>query len=389
MGRDLRIAFIGAGGVNFGSPTKPWDHATRLEKLGGVTVVGVADPDMEKAQKALAERLAGPARKMYAGAKAYADERALLGEARPEAVLIGLPPTAHGQSRPPHDMEMLCAAAGIHMFIEKPLSVLGPSETADVAAAMEAAAQRGLVISVGYMFRYSRAVEKMRQILDDCPGGPRAVSLRFDCAYTDIHRTSWWDIRRSGGPILDQATHLCDLARMLCGEVDLPSVMAMQLNAAGPGGGLSHMPLGLDGRSVEQHVPGEFRLPMATSAIWRHEQGTLGSLLHGVLLHGWKNETELEIWGDGLRMVLSDPYHSCQLSVRYPNNQGGEVLSFTDDDPFRSEISAFLEAIRSGNRSLIRSGYADAMRSHEFAWAIRRSAEGARQHQHQPVTAEV
>ena len=75
MGRDLRIAFIGAGGVNFGSPTKPWDHATRLEKLGGVTVVGVADPDMEKAQKALAERLAGPARKMYAGAKAYADER--------------------------------------------------------------------------------------------------------------------------------------------------------------------------------------------------------------------------------------------------------------------------------------------------------------------------
>ena len=136
MGRDLRIAFIGAGGVNFGSPTKPWDHATRLEKLGGVTVVGVADPDMEKAQKALAERLAGPARKMYAGAKAYADERALLGEARPEAVLIGLPPTAHGQSRPPHDMEMLCAAAGIHMFIEKPLSVLGPSETADVAASL-------------------------------------------------------------------------------------------------------------------------------------------------------------------------------------------------------------------------------------------------------------
>ena len=34
----LQVAFIGAGAINFGGAEGPWDHATRLEKLGGVEV---------------------------------------------------------------------------------------------------------------------------------------------------------------------------------------------------------------------------------------------------------------------------------------------------------------------------------------------------------------
>ena len=34
----LRVGFVGAGAVNFGGPEGPWDHATRLEKIGGVEV---------------------------------------------------------------------------------------------------------------------------------------------------------------------------------------------------------------------------------------------------------------------------------------------------------------------------------------------------------------
>jgi predicted dehydrogenase len=340
-----------------------------------VSVVGVADPDIEKAQKALAERLAGPARRIYAGAKAYPDERALIREAKPDAVFIGVPPTAHGQSLPPHDMEMLCAAHGIHIFIDQPLSVLPPEEMISVAEAMDKAAGTELMISVGYMFRYSRAVEKMCQILSAIPGGPKAVQARYACAYTDIQEPHWWDVRRSGGPIIEQATHFCDLARLLCGEVDLSSVSAVGIPQDGPAGELVELPTGPDGRSIEQHVPPEHRPPVATTALWRHRQGAIGSLLHGVMLHGWKDETELEIWADGLRMVLSDPYHSCRLSVRYPHSQETEVLSFGDDDPFLTEVAAFLQAIRTGSRSLIRSTYADAMRSHEFAWSIRRAYE--------------
>lgn len=62
----LKIAFIGAGQVNFGGGEGPWDHgigdyvqlmiaATRLEKLHGenflLSVVGVCDPFVDRAKK--------------------------------------------------------------------------------------------------------------------------------------------------------------------------------------------------------------------------------------------------------------------------------------------------------------------------------------------------
>ena len=39
---ELKIAFIGAGAVNFGGGEGPWDHASRLEQIKGLRVVGVA-----------------------------------------------------------------------------------------------------------------------------------------------------------------------------------------------------------------------------------------------------------------------------------------------------------------------------------------------------------
>ena len=56
MANQLRIAFIGAGGVNFGGAEGPWDHASRLEKIGDVSVAGVADPDTARATRVLQAR---------------------------------------------------------------------------------------------------------------------------------------------------------------------------------------------------------------------------------------------------------------------------------------------------------------------------------------------
>lgn len=50
----LQIGFVGAGAVNFGGGEGPWDHASQLEKIGGIRVVGIADPDTARAHKALA-----------------------------------------------------------------------------------------------------------------------------------------------------------------------------------------------------------------------------------------------------------------------------------------------------------------------------------------------
>ena len=335
---DLRIAFIGAGGVNFGGAEGPWDHASRLEKIGGLSVVGVADPDTARAEQALAARRAGPGEKMYAAAKVFADFREMLERAKPQAVFIGVPPDAHATTSPPRDMELACAAAGVHIFIEKPLSCLPPEQVAPVAEALARAEEKGLIVSVGYMFRYSRAVDEMRRIIAETPGGVRAVIARYNCAYSEIAKVEWWDIRLSGGPIVEQATHFVDLSRLLGGEVNLSSVVGVGIDPASAAGALVDMPVLSDGRTGDEAVPAEFRVPRATAAVWKFDSGAVGSLSHGALLHRKKYESELEVWGDGLRMILSDPYGACRLHVRRPHEEQTRTQDISDDD-----LAAWLE----------------------------------------------
>jgi len=338
-------------------------------------VVGIADPDTARAERVLTTRRSGPAGSLYKQARVYPDFRPLLNETRPDAVFIGLPPNVHGLPDPPRDVETACAAAGVHMLLEKPLGCEPPERMGPVADALARASAAGLIVSVGYMFRYAKAVAKMQEIIAQTGGGVRAVLARYDCAYSEIRKVEWWDVRCSGGPIVEQATHFCDLARLLGGEVDLGSVRAARIDPSSPAAKLADMPLGPDGQALEQSVPAAFRAPRATAAIWTFDTGAVGSLNHGGLLHKRKYESELEVWGDGLRMVLSDPYGACRLHVRRPHEEQTETLSFSDDDPYLTEDQTFIDAIRRRDASGIRSSYADAMRTYEMTWAIRRAAE--------------
>merc|ERR1711879_809544 len=56
-------------------------------------------------------------------------------------------------------------------------------------------------------------------------------------------------------------------------------------------------------------------VPRLTTAHWRYESGAVGSLTHGVMLHGDTYECEMEVWGDGIRIRLEDPYGKARLLV--------------------------------------------------------------------------
>jgi predicted dehydrogenase len=342
MGSELRVAFIGAGDVNFGGGEGPWDHASRLERIEGIRLVGVADPDTDNAARRLEAR-SGP---MYEGVRVFGDYRRMLEAVGPDAVWIGVPPHVHGTLEEGHDIEARCAEAGVHLFVEKPLSASRPEK---VRALSDALLRSGVLVSVGYMFRYSRAVSRMKEIIADAPGPPRAFLARYACAYSGIRKTMWWDSRTSGGPIVEQATHFADLARYLMGEPALESVRAVQIPATDPAGALTDMPRREDGTTYEDPVPPEFRAPRATAALWQFESGAVGSLTHGVLLHGKAYHSEIEVWGDGLRLALHDPYGVCRLEVRRPGGEATTVEDLGGDDPYLAEDRAFIEAIRSGN----------------------------------------
>ena len=65
-----------------------------------------------------------------------------------------------------------------------------------------------------------------------------------------------------GGPIIEQATHFCDLSRYFGGDVDLSTLHATTLEWDEPAGALAKVPVD------ESRVKPENRIPRVTSANW-------------------------------------------------------------------------------------------------------------------------
>ena len=151
------IGFVGAGAINFGRPEVPWCHAARLEKIGGFSVVGIADPDTKRSSEVLQERRAIPgAAGFYAQCKLLSNYQDLL-QLKPDAVFIGIPPAFRGSLKEGRDVELQFVKAGVHVFVEKPLSVVPISEFRLYSSAViQACKENNVVLSVGYMFRYTR-----------------------------------------------------------------------------------------------------------------------------------------------------------------------------------------------------------------------------------------
>jgi predicted dehydrogenase len=383
---SLRIAFIGAGQVNFGGGEGPWNHARRLEEISvincqdkevplTINVVGIADPFSTHAEKILqAQRQKSIKPDMWKDTKVFSSYKDMINEIpNIDAVFIGVPPSSHGSMNSPNSIEVDCAAKGIHMLVEKPISCYPAEEVEQVASVLDKAEkENGLVVSVAYMFRYSRAVQKMKEIINKY-GPVRVFNGRYDCAYANLNKEMWWDASKCGGPIVEQATHFCDLARFLGGDVRLNTVQAISIKQTDPLGKLDKLPPNL--QNMEQGLPEHNRIPRATIANWHFTNGAIGSLTHGVLLHGNKYEAELEVWGDGYRIVLIDPYGKCKLSVRLPDSETAQEIEFKDDDMYLNEDKTFLEAIVNKDPRAIQSLYADSFQTYALTYKIRTESQ--------------
>ena len=231
--------------------------------------------------------------------------------------IAGVPPLCHGSSDPPLDIELQCLKAGVHVFVEKPVSVVPPEKFIPYVGAVEKAAEeKQLIVSVGYMFRYHPAIQKMKSIIEKHGREVVGTNARYACAYSKSFNCNWWDIVKSGGPIVEQATHFCDLLRYFGGEVVPTSISALAIPASdemSSPGYLSRVPAIIK----EDQLPKDNKIPRLTSARWFYSSGAVGSLTHGVTLHGRKYETAIEVWADGLRLALQDLYFpECKLRVR-------------------------------------------------------------------------
>lgn len=311
----VRVGFIGAGGI-------AERHIGTLSRIEGVEIAGVTDVDVARA-RVIAERTGG---------RAYGSHADMLGAEALDAVYICVPPFSHGEA------EQAVIDAGLPFFVEKPLSL--DMETAErIGRAVEEA---GLVTAVGYHWRYLDTVEEAHGLLGSNPA--QLVSGYW------LDQTPppqwWWRDDRSGGQIVEQATHIIDLARHLVGEIAEVSAFA----AAGP---------------QRPDFP-DLDVATSTAVSLRFTSGAVGTLASTCMLR-WSHRIGLHLFANGLAIELSDHEIMVDTGQGRPTRHPGE-------DPVYLEDRDFIDAVR-GGENRIRCPYAEALKTHRVALAIRQSAK--------------
>jgi predicted dehydrogenase len=308
----IRIGLVGAGFI-------AGRHVDALTAIDGVSVVGVADPQQDRAAR-LAAR---------AGARSYPDWAALLADRDLDALYVCVPPFAHGA------VEEAAVDRGIPLFVEKPLATDLPTAER-LAGRIEDA---GLLTAVGYHWRYLDTVAAARELL---AGTPARMVL---AAWLDkAPGAEWWARQEgSGGQTVEQATHLFDVARVLVGEVT---------------GGCAVGSRSPDG-------PGDI-LDVCTAAL-RFDSGAVGSFANSCLLpRGLR--IGIELVAPGLGLWLTE--HQLVITDR-----DGERTVPRLVDPIAAEDRAFVAAVR-GEGNDIRAPYAEALRTHRLVTAVAAAAAG-------------
>lgn len=134
------------------------------------------------------------------GATAYTDHDAMLAEASPDLVHVGVPPVAH--------FEVVDAAlsAGAHVVCEKPIAPTAAEGRELVARAAES----DHVTAINFPFRYTPGVrELVDRVAAGAVGDPRRLSLRFRFPqwprpWQDV---GWLEGREQGGPTREVGSH--------------------------------------------------------------------------------------------------------------------------------------------------------------------------------------
>ncbi|KAL8293355.1 hypothetical protein RQP46_000056 [Phenoliferia psychrophenolica] len=396
-GADFNLVFIGAGGINFVSPHRlgeskevrkvssaskgrmqppqgsvegPWDHSFRLEhKLGPrLKVIAIIDPAHATAAAVLERKRASFVVSAYANTRIYASFDDFMKELKledtPHAFIVGSPPGFRGCVEEGRDIEMKILAAFPDkppaMFIEKPISTHTVAQATIVGRAL---ADSQTVVSVGYVLRYLKVVQKMRSILEDNNLHVMATNARYVATYSAISNPAWWNKSKYGGPIVEQGTHFVDLSRYFEWFEEAGQLSSQTVD--------------------EEAIPEDQRIPRVTSAIWKYANGGVGSLTHSLNLQGFKYATELEVFADGYKLCLVDPYNAPTLRIRSPLSDDEEVCTFDGDDPYFSEVQAFVDAVDPSNASglaadgdvEILSTFDDSLKSYALSWAIREASE--------------
>jgi predicted dehydrogenase len=310
----VRLGFIGTGGI-------AGHHLRTLAQLSEAKLAAFCDVVLDKAQSAASTY----------GGKAYDNYVQMFDSEKLDAVYICLPPFAHG------GQELEAVKRGLPIFVEKPVATTA-AKAEEILAAIQ---QKGLISAVGYHWRYMDLTTRAKERL-----AGQAVGFALGSWTGGMPGVAWWRVMdQSGGQIVEQTTHIFDLARYLMGEVK-------SVHAAARTGLM---------KEVENYSVHDASI---TNLVF--ESGAIASITSACMLStgGYV----------GLDLYLKDQVLRIDHRNLTVEKTSGKEIFYLGNNPTLDEDAAFLKAVQSGDPSGIRCPYAEAVRTLKLTLAATRSA---------------
>lgn len=303
MGTETRVGFIGTGII-------ATSHMRNLAQMDGVRIAALCDVSPENLARA----------QRTFGGNGYASHVEMLEREKLDCVYVCIPPFAHS------GQELDVLERGIPLFVEKPVTLdLGLGRR--IAAEIE---RRQVVSCCGYHWRYYDTVDRARDLVQE-----HRIGLVLGQWLGGIWKAPWWKVKElSGGQMVEQTTHMFDLARYLVGDVVSVSALGF--------------------RGLVDDVEG-YTLDDASVVNLRFALGAVGNISSSCVL-GRGGRSGLTLIGRNLIIEISP------TSLRVGDRE--KVTEYTPTVPaLEAEDQAWIEAVRTGDGSKLRSTYADALKT--------------------------
>ncbi len=193
-GKKLRVAIIGCGGISA-------THMNAYKNIPLVEIVAAVDIKPERLTWI---------KETYGVKKLYSDWNVMLKEIKPDAVDICTPNGVH--MAPALD----AAAAGCHIFVEKPMA-MNPDQCKKMIAAAKA---NNVKLAVGFQHRFNVYTDYLVRARDE---GKFGNIMFVKCQALRRRGIPNWGVfgrkeLQGGGPLIDIGVHVIEMAHFFMGE---------------------------------------------------------------------------------------------------------------------------------------------------------------------------
>ncbi len=314
----VRIGIIGAGGI-------AGAHINALKRVSNAKIIAIADIDIDKAKE----------RAELAEAEAFSDYREMIRKTELDAIWLCTPQTVR--------LEPIQFAIEnkIPVFTEKPAA-----DTLETAKKIdEMICRSNHPVAVGYVLRYCKIVDKVRSLIADdritlvnsvycCP-----MSLEYKAG--KAARNWYFKQEISGGPIIDQATHLFDMLRFLIGEI------------------IEVKPIS---EAVVCPKTEEYTIDDTYAIAFKFADNALGTHSHTWGHNRW--HSSITLFGEKGRYELN----FVAGTLTYMIGDDEAITEKPEDVPMYNEDSDFVNAVEKQDFSSIRSTYSDSVKTLELTF---------------------